>query len=280
MFFILSKTLGTLSVPSHLILLLVVAGLMLLRTRWLRAGRRLLVFCAVVFFVVGMLPIGNALIATLEDRFPAWTPTEAAPDGIIILGGPILLGLSRAHGTIELGEAAERFTVIPELARRYPTARIVFSGGSGDLLAGGLSEAPYALRLLESFGIPRERITLEDRSRNTTENGLFTKALLLPKPGERWLLVTSAAHMPRAVGVFRKVGFPVEPYPVDWQTATAANPWWRWLRPSFSPFRGWWTIDDAAKEWVGLVAYWLGGNTSELFPAPSPAAPAPADKRP
>ena len=280
MFFILSKTLGILSVPSHVILLLVVAGLILLRTRWARAGRYLLVACVAIFLVVGMFPVGKALIATLEDRFPAWTPTVAPPDGIIILGGPIRLGLSKARGTIELNESAERFTVIPELARRYPNARIVFSGGSGNLLAGGLSEAPYALRLLESFGIPRERILLEDRSRNTAENGLFTKALLTPKPGDRWLLVTSAAHMPRAVGVFRKLGFPVEPYPVDWQTDVSSDPWWRWLRPSFSPFRGWWTIDDAAKEWVGLLAYWLGGNTAELFPAPSPAAPAPADKRP
>jgi uncharacterized SAM-binding protein YcdF (DUF218 family) len=267
MFFILSKTLGILTVPSNLFALLMLAGLVLWRTRWVRAGRRVLLLCLWLFLLVGMLPFGSALIAVLEDRFPAWTETASPPDGIVILGGPIRLGLSRARGTVELSEAAERFTVIPALARKFPNARIVFTGGNASL-RGGLSEAPFALRLLESLGIPRERLLIEDRARNTAENASFTKALVSPKPGERWLLVTSAAHMPRAVGAFRKVGFPVEPYPVDWQTEGRHGPWWHWLRPSRHILRGWDKLDDAAKEWVGLVTYWLTGRTSELFPGP------------
>ncbi len=80
------------------------------------------------------------------------------------------------------------------------------------------AEADYLYPLLDSFGVPRERVMLENKSRNTAENAAFTKALVKPKPGERWLLVTSAQHMPRAVGCFRRVGFPVEAYPVDWHT--------------------------------------------------------------
>ena len=271
MFFILSKTLGLLILPSNLLVLLMLAGLILMCTPWARAGRRVVIGSVVLFLVVGLMPIGAALIAALENRFPAWTETAGPPDGIIILGGPIRIGVSQERGTVELDRSAERFTAIPALARKYPNARIVFTGGNGSLaenLAGAPSEAPFAVKLLESFGIPRERILVEPRARNTVENARFTKALVNPKPGERWLLVTSAEHMPRSVGVFRKVGFPIEPYPVDWQTDGRPQPWWRWLIPARGALRGWANLDEAAKEWIGLVAYRLAGHSDELFPAP------------
>jgi uncharacterized SAM-binding protein YcdF (DUF218 family) len=286
MFFILSKTLGALTVPSNVLIAFMLIGFVLLFTRWARAGQRLLIVCVAVFLVVGAMPVGSALTAALENRFPAWVETAAPPDGIIILGGPVKIGISRARGTVELDRSAERFTAIPALARRYPNARIVFTGGSGrltDNAAGEFSEAPFAVRLLESIGIPRERILVEGRSRNTAENASFTKTLVRPKPGERWLLVTSAAHMPRSVASFRGVGFPVEPYPVDWQTDGRRRPWWRWLVPSLGVIGGWGRLDDAAKEWVGLVAYRLAGHTTELFPAPrapNPAAAGRGDRRP
>lgn len=267
MFFILSKTVGVLTVPSNLLGILALLGVILLCTRWTRAGRRILVACLALFLVAGLLPLGMGLTAALEGRFPGWAGT-AVPDGIVVLGGPIKPNQSMARGTIELGPGAERLTATPALARRFPNARIVYSGGVASLTGSGLPEGQFALQLLESFGIPRERITIEDRARNTAENASYTKALVNPKPGERWLLVTSAAHMPRAVGAFRKVDFPVEAYPVDWQTSAAPRPWWRWLVPGLSPLRGWVALDDAAKEWAGLLAYRLSGRTSELLPGP------------
>jgi uncharacterized SAM-binding protein YcdF (DUF218 family) len=284
MFFILSKTLGTLTVPSHALTLLALIGAVLLLTRWRRAGRRILWFCLAVFLLVGFMPIGIALFFNLENRFPVWTETAGPPDGIIILGGPIRPYLSGARGQIALGEDAERFTEIPKLAKKYPNARIVFTGGNPRLIGKGTPEAFYAVQLLESFGIAPERIVAEERSRNTEENAAFTKDLVKPKPGERWLLVTSALHMPRAVGVFRKAGFPVEPYPVDWHSDGKPRAWWQWLIPGRSPIGGWGALDSASKEYVGLLVYWLTGRSSELFPAPeppaSPAAAGPADRRP
>jgi uncharacterized SAM-binding protein YcdF (DUF218 family) len=269
MFFILSKTLGVLSSPSHAIALLALLGGLLLLTRFRRAGRRVLIFCLVVFVVVGAFPIGGVLVLILESRFPPWVETSGPPDGIIVLGGPISPPMSLARGHAVMGPGAERLTETPALARRFPNARIVFSGGNASLTGHGPSEAQFAVPLLESFGIPGARIMAEDRSRNTAENAAFTKALVKPKPGERWLLVTSAAHMPRAVGTFRKVGFPVEPYPVDWHS-DGSGPTWRWFVPSLSWLAGWSALDAAAKEWVGLAAYWLTGRTSALFPAPEP----------
>ena len=237
---------------------------MLLPTRFARAGRALAFASLIVLAILGLSPAGNALIIPLEDRFPRWDATRGAPDGMIVLGGAISPDVSSARDEVALNEAAERLTVVAELARRYPDARIVFSGGSGALIYDEGAEAPLALRLLESLGIPRARITLEDRSRNTVENAVFSKAIVQPKPGERWLLVTSAHHLPRAVGVFRKAGFPVEAYPVDWRTRGADDA----LRPFASVGDGLRRSDTAVREWVGLAVYWLTGRSSELFPGP------------
>jgi len=264
MFFVLSKTVAFLLLPSNVILLVAIAGVVLLFTRRVRLGRNLCVLATALFLIVGLTPVGAALDHVLEDRFPAWQPANGAPDGIIVLGGSIDPVLSQARGQIALYDSAERLTVVAQLARDYPKARIVFTGGNAALVPEAPPEAAFVLPLWESFGIARDRVTLERRSRNTYENAAFTKALVQPKPGERWLLVTTAQHMPRAIGCFRSVGFAVEAYPVDWHTP-----------PNFShaewPHRmssGLSQTDLAAHEWEGLIAYWLTGRSSALFPAP------------
>jgi uncharacterized SAM-binding protein YcdF (DUF218 family) len=262
MFFILSKTVGALIYPSRVITLLAVAGLILLCTRFARAGRRLLIASLVLVVLLGVLPVGQALMRVVEQRFPRWAET-GPPTGIVVLGGAIEPGRSAALGMVSLNDNAERMTEVARLARRYPDARIVFTGGSAALVSSAPPESAFVLELFESFGIPRSRVTLEERSRNTRENAIFTKALIDPKPAERWLLVTSAAHMPRSVGVFRNIGFPVEAYPVDWRASDWRGvPW---------PLAGLNMLDAASKEWVGLIAYRLAGYTSELLPGPEPA---------
>src|ERR1700740_1675166 len=195
-----------------------VLGAVLLATRRAFLGRRLLVAAVVLLAICGFSPLGNWLLYPLEQRFPPWDAARGVPDGIIVLGGSIEPELSAAHGRAALTHAADRLIAAAALARRYPNARIVFSGGNANLVSDDTAkEADYALSLFESLGIPKERLTMERRSRNTQENAEFSKALVNPKDGERWLLVTSAYHMPRSVGLFRKAGFAVEPYPVDWR---------------------------------------------------------------
>jgi uncharacterized SAM-binding protein YcdF (DUF218 family) len=263
MFFVLSKLLSFFAFPSNLAILIGILGLLLLPTRFARAGRWLVFVSLIVLATLGFSPVGNALIIPLENRFPPWDAARGAPDGIIVLGGAI--DASGPGNEVMLNEAAERLVVVPDLARRYPNARIVFSGGSGALIDDGDAEAKFAARLLETLGIARNRITLEDRSRNTVENAVFSKAIVQPTPGERWLLVTSAFHMPRAIGVFRKTGFSVEPYPVDWRTRGAEDA----LRPFATMGDGLQRTDTAVHEWVGLLVYWLTGRSSELFPGPT-----------
>ena len=264
MFFVLAKTVGFFSAPSNVLLILGLIGLLLTATRFVRAGRRLAVFALIGLAVCGLTPFGNAIILPLEERFPPYDAARGAPTGIISLGGALDTVVSPVRNEVALNEAAERMTAMAELARRYPQARIVFSGGSGRLILDGVSEASLAARLFESFGIAKERITLEDKSRDTLENARFSKALVQPKPGERWLLVTSAHHMPRAVGLFRAEGFPVEAYPVDYRTRGAID-----LVRFFSTVGdGLRRTDTAAREWVGLLVYRLTGRTAELFPKP------------
>jgi uncharacterized SAM-binding protein YcdF (DUF218 family) len=148
-----------------------------------------------------------------------------------------------------------------KLAKAYPNARIVYSGGDASLMGNEAPETDFVYPLLDGLGVARSRVTLESRSRNTTENAIFTKELMKPKPGERWLLVTSAQHMPRAMGCFRQVGFPVEAYPVGWRTSTG-------IGPGSVLSSGLQLTDSAVREWIGLLAYWLTEKIPEFFPAP------------
>lgn len=264
MFFILSKTAALLLLPSNILIAIGIVGLVLLLTRWRHVGNRLMAVSLILLVLAAFLPIGGVLQHTLESRFPPWDPARGAPDGIIVLGGALDPVLSRVYGATQLIESAERITVIAKLARAYPDARIVYSGGDGSLFGNAGSEADFLYPLLDSFGVPRGRVLLEDRSRNTYENAVFTKQLVKPKPGERWLLVTSAWHMPRAVGCFRRVGFPVEAYPVDWHTRPHLH-----LSLSRHFGAGLAGLDTATHEWIGLFAYWVSGRTSALLPGPA-----------
>ena len=265
MFFIISKALGFFALPSNLIVVLGLFGVLLIGGRFTQLGLRLAAASVLLIAVCGFSPLGTALLLPLENRFAPWDPTHGQPDGIIVLGGAFENAISAARGDISVNEAAERMTSAVDLARRFPAAKIVFSGGNGELLPEGPSEAELALRLFERFGVERSRVRVDDRSRNTVENAIFSKAVAAPRPGERWLLVTSAHHMPRAVGAFRRSGFQVDPYPVDWRTRGRAD----LLRPLGSVGDGLRRTDVATHEWVGLCVYWLTDRSSALFPGPT-----------
>jgi uncharacterized SAM-binding protein YcdF (DUF218 family) len=264
MFFTLSKILGFFAAPSNFLIAIGVLGLLVLCTRFTRLASWLIVSSIVLLAIAGLSPLGNALILPLEDRFPPWDPSHGAPYGIVVLGGAISPGVSDARDSIAMDEAAERITATAELARRYPDARIIFSGGSGSLLEREGPEAPFAVRELMALGVPHDRITAEEQSRDTIENAVFSRLLANPKRGERWLLVTSAYHMPRAMAAFRAADFPVEAYPVDWRTRGVAD-----LQRAFPMLsEGLRRTDVAVREWVGLVVYRLTGRSAELLPGP------------
>lgn len=263
MFFVISKLVGLVTTPSNLLFMLGALGLLLILFRRRRSG---MTFVALSFLLalIALTPLAGLPLALLEDRFPQPVLAEP-PTGVITLGGTTQVELSTVRGRITLDDAAERVTETAALAVKYPQARIFLSGGTGHFAdPGANTESALTKRLLVSFGIAADRIGMDETSRTTAENAVETLAALKPKPGERWLLVTSASHMPRAVGAFRAVGFDVIPFPVDYRTTGAkdlAN-----FPPSVAD--GLERLDLAAHEWIGLAGYWLTGKSSALFPAP------------
>jgi uncharacterized SAM-binding protein YcdF (DUF218 family) len=250
-FFVAAKVAWFLLQPSSLMVGAVIAGTLLGHTAWRRLARGLLWGAIAALLVCGLSPLGDVLIGPLERRFPrvelerGGTPIA----GIIVLGGA---EDGRAAGTPQLAALNE------------PQARLVFTGGSASLMREEPPEAEAAGRLFEALGIAKGRLELETQSKDTFQNAVLTARMINPKPGERWLLVTSAWHMPRAIGCFRRAGFAVEPWPVDYR---APRPL-KLSRMNDSIPEGLKRIDFVAREYVGLVAYYLRGRTSALFPQP------------
>jgi uncharacterized SAM-binding protein YcdF (DUF218 family) len=268
LFFLVSKIFGALLIPSNLIIAIGAVGLMLTWSRFQSVGRKLIACSLAALLVCGYFPIGTLLLVPLETRFSSWKAEDGEPAGIIILGGGVELVLSAAYGSPVLDYEGSRIVVAAALARRYPNARLVYAGGNPDLFQQEAKEADIAAAIFESLGISRDRLQIERQSRNTDENIRFSKALADPKPGERWLLVTSAFHMPRSLGIFRKVGFVVQPYPVDWKTLG-----WPDLFKIQSNFLSGLSLTNlAVHEWIGLIVYRMTGKTNELFPSPDPNA--------
>ena len=205
------------------------------------------------------------MIAPLEDRFPVPSPDLPAPDGIIMLGGAIDDQVSAARGETIFDEGGERLTEAVVLAKRYPQARVVYTGGSASFTGTISTEAMQARKLMSQMGIAPERVEIEDKSRNTDENARFTAAIVHPQPSQRWMVVTSAFHMPRSMGVFEEAGFHPIAYPVAFRTR---GRWADDLRLRFDPTRNLRTFEIAVHEWIGLVAYWASGRSRHLFPSP------------
>lgn len=267
MLFVASKVFGFLAQPSMLMWLLLVVGLFRAsRAATQRSGVRMAAAAAVLMAIGGLTPASTWLKAPLEERFPRLeVPVGSqAYAGIIVLGGGEDGRASALRHQFHINEAGERMTEGAVLAFRLPEARLIFTGGVGAIFVDGPAGAPSVAKFWREIGIAEARITIEERSRNTHENALFTRDLLRPKAGDRFLLVTSAAHMPRAMGVFRKAGFDVVAYPVDYRTNFPSD--------AFDTFGsipdGLKRLDESVKEWVGLFAYWIMWRTSALFPGP------------
>lgn len=260
--YVLSKVLWFALRPGTFALLLAVLGAILLwrNRRW---GRWPLALGLGFFVVMLASPLPPLVVMPLEERFPRPAAAPERVDGIVVLGGAVDQNLTELHGIPALNGAAERMTELVILAHRYPEARLVFTGGQGSLVHGSVTEADVARLLWAQMGIPDSRVIYEDQSRNTHQNAVLTKALVQPRPGEVWLLVTSASHMPRSVGVFRKAGWPVVPWPVNFRTGRSFAALYD------TPFPGRvGQFEAGVREWVGLVAYYWLGYTDALFPAP------------
>jgi uncharacterized SAM-binding protein YcdF (DUF218 family) len=268
MFFNLSKIVWILVAPTNLLLLLGLIGIFFLFTRMQRTAKTLVSVSLLGLFLAGFSPIGEWALAPLENRFPQITELDGSSfDGIIVLGGASNLHITRSRNEPTIGEASERIFKLIELARRFPEKRIAFAGGGGvsaDASGPFTREADVVKLLLERTGLPTENILFERQSQNTWQNARNLEAILQPAPESRWLLVTSAFHMPRAVGVFRQAGFNVIAYPVDFRLGSFAASFTTNSTGAGKMAK----FDQAAHEWIGLTSYWMTGRSGAFFPGP------------
>ncbi|WP_158045567.1 YdcF family protein [Skermanella pratensis] len=264
MSFVLSKLGWALVKPGNVLAMLLVSGQLLQvsgRSGLRRAGWWLTTAGILAVVLITLLPIGQVILRPLEERFPQPDLPDTV-DGIILLGGSVHTEMTADRGQPVLNGAAERITEFVKLARRYPDARLVFTGGSGFVFSGDLRETDVVAEVLDGLGFDISRILFERESRNTYENAVFTRALVGAASGGTWLIITSAAHMPRSVGIFHKAGWPVVAYPVDYRSAGELM-WGPDLLAGLD------ALNEAMREWIGLVAYRIMGRTDSLFPGPA-----------
>lgn len=261
--FLIGKLLTIALMPTAFLVWTLIAGLLLRR---FRAGRIVAGLAAWGLGICLVFPVDQWAIRPLDDRFPQIRTPPAHVDGIIVLGGSIDDLTSEDRQVPVTGAAGDRLTTFVTLARRYPEAKLVFTGGSGDIRQGVTDEARWVRILLDGLGLPPERVIYENRSRTTRENATDSFELVHPKPEETWILVTSASHMPRSVGVFRQAGWHVLPWPVGYLSRDHLHGVSLSLGAKMN------VLDWAAHEWTGMVAYRLRGWTDALFPGPVPPA--------
>jgi len=256
-----SKIFQSLTRPGDLLLYILLVGVFL---SWFSRARRLGIsltsIAAIGFAIICFPPMGSWISSPLELRFPRPTSLPQRVDGIIVFGGAIEPYATLTRNLPALGVDAERMTEFVRLAKIYPSARLVFSGGSGQPDADWrYTEAKAARLFFEQQGLDVRRVTFEDKSRNTFENVQNSKALINPSRRQIWLLVQSAVDVPRSVGIFSKAGWPVTPIPVAYKSD---NDFDIHLSDDLS------MADRVAHEYVGLIVYRITGKTDALFPSP------------
>ncbi len=262
MFWLFSKLFWLVAQPPALIGLLVLVGLVLTHTRWLRMGRGLTGLGLALLAVFGFTNVGHLMLQPLEARYqrPASFPTNAT--GLIVLGGGTVNDVSKARGAYELADSGDRYVEAVRLALAHPDLKVLVTGGKGSLASGGESDAQSSERLFRAFGLAGPRLLYEDTSRNTYENAVNSAAMLQPNAGQRYVLITSAYHMPRSAALFERAGFAVIPWPVDYHTTGKES-------LTLSPVHAVDNLDavnTALREWIGLFVYWATGR----IPSPLP----------
>ena len=268
MFYALAKIVWLLANPLHLALILLILSVLLMWTRWRRPGVWLASLVTIALLALAVLPLGHWALEPLAGRFsyfdPGSKPAAEPVDGIILLlGAAINLKISRQVGHAVPGHAAGRLVEFLRLAKAYPGARLLITGGNVAGDGRGPSEAALIADYLISRGISAARLMIDERSRDTYDNAVMGRQLARPRDGARWLLVTSTWHMPRAMGVFRAQGWPVVAAPPFRPEARDTA-----FQLRFNLRRGLNSLGVALHEYLGLAAYRAKGRTATLWPGP------------
>ena len=261
LFFYTSKIVWLLFSPDSLLLILIILSLFLVYFGKTSLAKKTLSAASIFLVTIAFFPMGEWLLYPLESRFQTNPLLPDKIDGIIVLSGAADPELAHIWNQVELGSSAERVLYFLKLAHKYPKAKLIFTGGTGSLINQEYKAADVAKKLFQQQEFDIDRIIFERKSRNTYENAIYSKNILKPFKNEKWILITTSWHMPRSVGIFCKINWPVIPYPVDHQTKKD-----NLFRIDFNLSENLETLKMGIKEWLGLFAYYLSGKTTGFFP--------------
>jgi uncharacterized SAM-binding protein YcdF (DUF218 family) len=255
---ILSKFIALPFYPVGLTIALLIAGCISTLLGKQKRGIVLTICAGLLLYLFSSGPLPDFLVRSLENKYAPLTVFPPATAIVLLSGGEIAKAPPRLYD--EINAAGDRILYAARLARAHVAPRLIITGGNIDCIrtiTGSQAEASYRL-CTEQLGVDSSCILLENKARNTYENGLFTKQLLdsLKLP-PTVILVTSALHMPRSVAIFKKLGMTVIPAPTDF---LADNP------PQFKiiqlfPTAG--SLDNSSNvlhEIYGIIAYKLMGR--------------------
>lgn len=260
--FLFSKLVWVFGQPLSLAFFLVVFALLAILLRFRIASALFSLLAALVLFVTLFTTTGNYLLQGLEERFPKPGGDPETLQCMIVLGGAFENEVNTARHGIEFNAAADRFIEALRLAQKYPQSRILVSGGDGSMSGSYEGDAAASGRFFPLFGVERDRLVEETTSRTTFENATNTRELLASQGLSHCLLITSGYHMPRSVGIFRKLGIDIVPWPTDYRTDGEVRIGFDFTQPSLNAQN----TATAVREWFGLFGYYLAGRTSELYP--------------
>jgi uncharacterized SAM-binding protein YcdF (DUF218 family) len=253
-FVVLSKLLDLAVSPLAWALALIV-GAALARRRPARAGA-LALASAGLLWLCAAAPVANALMAAVERGARPTVREGETYDAVILLSGSVDAAASRLSGRPELESGADRIAAAFELLRDGRARFALLTGRAADVAPPAPGEAALVAGLLARWGIARERLVVEDLARNTRENAAFSARLVVERGWKRLVLVTSAAHAPRALGCFRREGMSPDVWPVD---RRAGAPWsGSWLPRAGALLQ----TTEALRELTGRVVYWAAGWTA------------------
>ncbi len=259
-FWVVSKVIWSLLAPEVLLLFLLILGTCLLWTRHSKRGHNIITFSVVIIALITILPFSDLILSPLENRFPVPKKLPNKVSGIIVLAGAEEISVTSDRNQPSLNSGGERLTTFIWLANNYPDAMLVFSGGSGSLFNQKQKSVDTARMIFEQVGLDSKRVKFESESKNTAESANYTFQLIKPNIDQKWILVTSAYHIPRSVGLFRRAGWNVIPYPVDFITTKSLV--FKFDLKEIGKF------SRGLREWLGILVYRIIGKTSELFPRP------------
>lgn len=260
--FLISKLFWVFVQPLSLAFLFALMAAIAVLIGWSRLGGLSALAAALILFLTLFTTAGTVALQVLEARIPK---PDRDPDTIscmIVLGGAFDNQINTARGGFELNQAADRFVEALRLARNYPEAKILISGGDGSISGDFESETQTAQRFFSAFDIDPSRLVKESTSRTTYENSLNTADLLKARGMGKCLLITSAFHMPRSIGLFAKAGINVTPWPVDYRTGGLVGYALDFTQPALNAQ----ITTTAVREWMSLTAYYLAGRIDSIFP--------------